>query len=296
MPSFDSLASLPKNHPHIRLLTGKTPFFASTFDQRFSFSLYVPKGHSFSGPELPLLVIIHGTRRQTGKYADKLKQFCEDHNVVLMTPLFPAGIEDPEDLHNYKNIIYNNIRFDTLLLSMIDQASRVWRLQTDRFYLHGFSGGGQFAHRFLYLYPDRLAGVSIGAPGRITQPDTDHSWPAGLGGVEQVFGICGVPNHRAVAQVPIQLVVGEEDENTALLKLAKKKNQAESEAENRVERIQWLKAAWEKCGIQSELAVVPGVGHDGIKCLSPVEEWFVSLIKGQSTTGREGGKTEHRRR
>ncbi|KAF5338027.1 hypothetical protein D9758_014242 [Tetrapyrgos nigripes] len=163
---------------------------------------------------------------------------------------------------------------------MIDQASRIWRIRTDRFYLHGFSGGGQFAHRFLYLYPERLAGVSIGAPGRITQPDTNTSWPGGLGNVESIFGIRGAPNYAAIAQVPIQLVVGEDDRNTSLLQLAKKRNKAEAEAENRVERIQWLKSTWEEYAIGSELATVQGVGHDGIKCLAPVEEWFVRLIRG----------------
>ena len=48
--------------------------------------------------------------------------------------------------------------------------------QHRRFLLHGFSGGGQFVHRFGYLHADRLAGLSIGAPGRITYLDPDRPW------------------------------------------------------------------------------------------------------------------------
>lgn len=51
----------------------------------------------------------------------------------------------------------------------------------------GFSGGGQFAHRFLYLQLERLHAVSTGAPGRITMLDENWKWPAGIKDVFEVF-------------------------------------------------------------------------------------------------------------
>jgi len=78
----------------------------------------------------------------------------------------PGRIGDPEDLHNFKFIQYQDIRFDQVLLDIVDEVGERFNLDTDRFCLHGFSGGGQFTHRFLYLHPDRLAAASIGAPGR----------------------------------------------------------------------------------------------------------------------------------
>ncbi|THU85492.1 hypothetical protein K435DRAFT_558431, partial [Dendrothele bispora CBS 962.96] len=268
-------------HPHLRLMTGKTPFFASTLDQRFSFNLYVPKSHTFSpsssSEQSDLLIIIHGTRRQTSTYHNKLKSFCDTHNVVLMTPLFPAGIEDPEDLNNYKNLVYKGIRFDLILLSMIEQVGNVWKgVRTDQVYMHGFSGGGQFVHRFMYLYPERLRGVSIGAPGRVTLPDARYTWPGGLGNVGEVFrGRENAPDYESIRKIPMQLVVGEEDRGTELLKLAKKKlNEVEEEGGDRVERLGMLKEALlglEGGGVERvEMRIVPGVGHDGIGCLEPV--------------------------
>jgi pimeloyl-ACP methyl ester carboxylesterase len=87
---------------------------------------------------------------------------------------FPAGIGDPNDLHNYKFIDYQGILFDLVLLAMFEKVAARWHIRTDRFALHGFSGGGQFAHRFLLLHPDRLHGVSIGAPGRVTLPTSER--------------------------------------------------------------------------------------------------------------------------
>ncbi|KAJ7777389.1 poly hydrolase [Mycena metata] len=261
--------------PHLgktakRMLTGKTPFFACTDDPRFSFGLYVPKTHSFDGPRLPLLVIVHGTRRQTGGYLTHLQTFSEQHGVVILLPLFPAGIIDPYDVHNYKNILYHDIRFDLVLLSMLQQAARTWRIDAERFFLHGFSGGAQFAHRFLYLHPGRLRGVSVGAPGSITHPTTDSAWPAGLGNTKDVLGV--VPDFAEVGRVPIQLLVGEKDTDTSMI------SRDDLAGATRVERVRYLHKALTKHGVSSELIIVPGVAHEGMKLFSATEAWLKTLL------------------
>ncbi|KAG7094330.1 hypothetical protein E1B28_007929 [Marasmius oreades] len=277
MNTLDYPKDLRHKHPHAKMLTRKTPSIASTMDQRFSFSAYVPECHSFDGPSLPLLVVIHGTRRQTERYVNKLEHFCELHGVILLCPLFPAGIIESDDLNNYKDILYKDIRFDSILLSMIHQASRIWRIETDKFFLHGFSGGGQFTHRFMYLHPERIAAVSIGAPGRFTPPDLCKPWPAGVGNISELFGPFKSerPDFEQMSRVPVQFIVGEKDTDVSMLESIKDPNDAEKEAgKTRVERIRWLKKAWEAVGISSELTVVPKVAHDGIKCLPGVESWL----------------------
>ncbi|KAL0570786.1 hypothetical protein V5O48_011170 [Marasmius crinis-equi] len=256
------------------MLTGKTPFFASTLDQRFSFSLYVPTCHSFSGPPLPLLVIVHGNRRQTDKYLDKVKDLCERHRLILLCPLFPAGIPDPHDVTNYHSVLYKRIRFDTILLSMIEQAGQIWRLRTDKFFLHGFSGGGQFAHRFAYLHPERIVALSVGAPGRITLPDTNIQWPAGLGNLSVKFGVSDRPDFNRMTRIPIQFIVGEKDVDRSQVELLRKADDIEGEGKDRVENIRTLQKAWKAVGIPSDLTVVPNVGHDGMKCWPHVQEWL----------------------
>ena len=40
------------------------------------------------------------------------------------------------------------MRFDLLLLAMVDEVERKYGIDARRFCLFGFSGGGQFVHRF----------------------------------------------------------------------------------------------------------------------------------------------------
>ncbi|KAJ7493278.1 poly hydrolase [Mycena galericulata] len=252
------------------MLTGSTPFFACTDDPRFSFCLYVPKCHSFDGPRLPLLVAVHGTRRQTAGYITHLQTFSEEHRVVILCPLFPAGIIDPYDVHNYKKILYHDIRFDLVLLSMLTQAAGVWRIDADRFFLHGFSGGGQFAHRFLYLHPTRLRGVSIGSPGSVTHPTTAQPWPTGLADVKTIFG--AAPDFTQIARVPVQVIVGEKDTDTSGI------GRDEVAGRTRLDRARYLNAALFDRGVSSELSIVPGAAHEERKIIPAMEAWLAPLL------------------
>src|SRR5262249_23725084 len=114
--------------------------------------------------------------------------------------------------HSFKFLAYQGIRFDDELLYMVDEVAEGWGVQRDRFYLHGFSGGGQFAHRFCYAHPDRLAGLSIGAPRRITQLDDTLPWWLGTGGFREQFGVD--VDLAALKRVPVQMVVGDADVET----------------------------------------------------------------------------------
>jgi pimeloyl-ACP methyl ester carboxylesterase len=197
-----------------------------------------------------------------------------------MCPVFPEGVPNPNQKNSYRELTSKNLRFDAILLSMVEQAGQIWQIRTDKFYLHGFSAGGQFVHRFMYLHPDRLAAVSIGAPGRITAPDLHSPWPAGVSNIREVFSLPNVPDFNQMARVPVQYIVGEKDLGTKLVESMKNPTKFETEAgETRVERIEWLKKAWERVGIlNTELVLVPDVGHDGVRCLPALEKWLQSLL------------------
>ncbi|KAJ7797519.1 hypothetical protein B0H14DRAFT_54885 [Mycena olivaceomarginata] len=182
-------------------------------------------------------------------------------------PLFPAGIIDPYDVHNYKHILYRGIRFDEVLLGMVAQAGGVWRVETERFWLHGFSGGGQFAHRFLYLHPQRLHGVSIGAPGgsRIRGCSTG-SGRRGWRMSRRCSGSRLILRRWRASRC--SLWSGEKDTDGSAL------GKDDKAGTNRVERVRYLQGALEEIGVSSELTVVGGVGHDGVKCLPTVEGWL----------------------
>ncbi|MQA02835.1 MAG: alpha/beta hydrolase [Streptosporangiales bacterium] len=253
--------------------------FASRTDQRFSYCLYVPHHRDGDPQRYPLIVIQHGTGRTAGQYRDAMADFCEAHRCVVLAPLFPAGIVDPDDLHNFKFIAYRDIRFDLVLLDMVDQVADRFPVDAGRFLLHGFSGGGQFTHRFLYLHPHRLAAASIGAPGRITELDDGKPWWLGTHGFADRFG--APPDLDAIRQVPVQLVVGAEDVETWEINNPSDTNWmdgVEQTGSTRIERLQTLRRNYEGHGIAVRFDLVDGVAHEGTLVLPTVSAFFADVL------------------
>lgn len=264
------LAALAEDDPMIPYMTGSTGFFASRADPRFSYCLYVPRDYRAAGARLPLLVSVHGGTRTAERYRDVFAEFAEEHQCVVLAPLLPMNTSDLDSVHNYKALRYDGVRFDHLILSMVDEVTELWRLVPDRFYLFGFSAGGQFAHRFAYLHPDRLAAVSVGSPGWITRPGTELAWPDGLGGAAELFG---TPPHLAgLAEVPVQLVVGGADDE--LSQTAGPRTRTAAEVRTRVGNVKLLWKELTAHGIKAELAVVPGATHSLQEVFPAVREFF----------------------
>ena len=104
----------------------------------------------------------------------------------------------------------DGVRYDQILLSMIgDMEKRYPGVRTDKFYMFGHSGGGQFANRFLCVHPERLKAVSIGAPGRPTflNPQEDYFW--GVRDFKNYFD--KDMDLEMIRRVPVQITVGEFD-------------------------------------------------------------------------------------
>lgn len=53
---------------------------------------------------MPVVVAVHGTGRNVGALRDGLIPFADRHDLIVVTPLFPCGIDDPDDVHNYKTV------------------------------------------------------------------------------------------------------------------------------------------------------------------------------------------------
>lgn len=259
--------------------TGRTTQFACQADQRFSYCMYVPTSYAERTGPFPLVVLQHGTGRRGPQYRDNFADFAEAHSCVVLAPLFPAGIDDPGDIHNFKFIKYHDIRFDLILLAMVDEVAGILDVDAGRFLLHGFSGGGQFAHRFFYLHPDRLAGVSIGAPGRLTLIDRDKPWWTGWNGMEEALG--ATPKPEFFTQVPVQMVVGGNDVETWEINNPGASNWMAGVAETgntRIERLTTLRRNFEDHGIAVRFDIVPGVAHEPMKVLAPVKDFFASIL------------------
>lgn len=252
----------------IRYQKGRIPFTACQADPRFSYCLYIPEIYwQQPDKQLSLLVIIHGSSRTAERYRDACIELAEQHHCLVLVPLFPLGIPVGETEDLYKLQRPGEVRYDRLLLAMVDEVCQRYGQRDTRFYLHGFSGGGQFAHRFYYLRPQQLHAVSIAAPGQITLPDPQHNWGRGVADMAELFG-CEL-DLTAMKQVPVQLLVGEED--TEL--------QADQsppfELRSRRERVQQLSQSYTASGFRVTLQTVPGVGHNGLALL-PAAQGFLA--------------------
>jgi pimeloyl-ACP methyl ester carboxylesterase len=249
--------------------SGPTAYFALQSDQRFSYCMYVPSAHLTATTPLPLMVVVHGTNRTAERYRDEFRAFAEEHDCVVLCPLFPGGILEPGDLNGFKRLKFHELRYDHVLLDIIAEVGERYRVRTDRFWLQGFSGGGQFAHRFAYLHAERLAAVSIGAPGRITRIDPDVPWWLGTADLGEVFGReLDLPELRRVA---VQMVVGGEDTDTWEIQ----EPGIDAGGDTRIERITTLRDNWTANGIDVRLDVVPGVKHSG-RGILPAAQHFLS--------------------
>lgn len=270
---------------------GATVLHASQADQRFSYCLYVPHSYrEYETRSYPLAVIVHGTERQPQTYRDAFADFAERHQCVLLAPLFPCGVIEPYyELHNYKFIRFHDIRYDLLMLDIVAEVAAMYRLECERFLLFGFSGGGQFVHRFFYLHPNRLRAVSIGAPGWVTLLDSERDWWAGTRNFEEHFG--QPLDLDTMRQTPVQMVIGGEDLDSWDVIIPEGSRYwmagANDAGGTRIARIETLKASYEQAGIAVRLDIVPGVGHDGLQVLVPVQQFFGDVLAAVSPVARE---------
>lgn len=234
----------------------RTAFIAYGADPRFSYCLYAPD-------EIRrICVYVHGTYRDAANYRDQLTDFAVRNHVLLICPLFPAGLIDPQDVENYKLLRYRDIRFDRILLGMVDEICQRYAVPVERFMLGGFSGGAQFAHRFAYFYAQRLSALSLAAPGRVTLLDESLDWWPGIRDAERLFGRpIDIPALRAL---PIQLLVGENDNEDITVAQddpgwAPGANHAGA---TRGERLKALYEQYQRLGCDLTLDIVEDCGHE----------------------------------
>ena len=260
--------------------TGATPLFACHADQRFSYCLYVPQTYQPEGTRpLQLLVLVHGTGRNPFAYRDAAADFAEAHHCLVLCPLFPCGIPDPRGTENYKFVSFKGIRFDLVLLSMISEVGRIYRVDTRRFCLFGFSGGAHFSHRFFYVHPARLRAVAVDAPGVVTLLDFERDWWCGVRNFASIFS--QELDVEAMRTVAVQTIVGADD--TATWEIAVQPGWPfwmegiTASGTTRVERLAALRDSWRQAGIAVEHLVVPGAGHQLL--LAPALEFFGKRLR-----------------
>ncbi|MEO5616601.1 MAG: hypothetical protein ABIS67_02440, partial [Candidatus Eisenbacteria bacterium] len=172
-------------------------------DPSQQYLLYVP---THAGREAPILVTVHGVSRNHEEHARLFSPHAEEHDVVLVAPLFT-----PERNEGYQRLGKGRTgrRADLTLDAIVDEVAKSTGADGRRFRLFGFSGGAQFAHRYVLAHPERVISAAIGAAGWYTFPDDRTPYPYGLGPSTDRSGLRLDP--ARFLRVPIAVFVGEED-------------------------------------------------------------------------------------
>lgn len=224
--------------------------WSCTYDPRFCYYVHIPL--QTDDRPFRVIVYIHGTG---GFYPtavrEALGKFAEDHHCCVLVPLFPSGIAEADDFNSYKLLRIGNIHYDDILFRMLEEVKERYReVEISKIILYGHSGGGQFANRFFYLNPDRLAAVSVSAPGRPTFLDQTRPFYWGTADWETVFG--RKIDREALRSVPVQLLVGEKDTDYIGDAFC---------GSMRVDRMNYLYRNFKENGIEAVFSVLKGIAH-----------------------------------
>jgi predicted esterase len=102
-----------------------------------------------------LVVGVHGAGGQ-GNGAGGMKGWAQRGDVIVIGPSFVTRGESP-----YQS--GNGIHAEKLI-ALFEGLKKDYKLR-DKMFLHGFSGGSQFVHRFAMIHPELVCGVSAHSGG-----------------------------------------------------------------------------------------------------------------------------------
>ncbi len=225
---------------------------------------YVPVAHMAEGRgEAPLIVAVHGSSRNAKDLRDGFAAFAERHGCFVLAPLFPMDLDTSVPDEGYKQLVDERWRYDHVVWAMVAELSEAVRTRFSAILLFGFSGGAQFAQRLLYVDPDRLAGVALGAPSYVTLPSERWGWWSGLGDFERLFG--KPVDWPALRRVPVHIQCGTEDRLDCAIYSAEETGlDAAAHAalgRTRIDRARLLQDQYDRAGMASRLTLIPGAAH-----------------------------------
>jgi hypothetical protein len=259
---------------------GHTAIFASSIDPRLHMLLYIPPTAA-EGRKLDLLVAVHGTSRTSAiEFRDGFAEFGLYNDCAILCPIFPMNVLGDGARSGYKYMEEGDIRYDRIVLAMVEEMALKYGQDWSQFAMFGFSGGGHFTHRFAILHPEKLWAASVGAPGSVTLLDPCRNWWVGIRDLEERFS---KPfNRESLAKVPVHMVVGDADLET--WEITHKPGSkyymegANDAGETRPERLEALAQSFRDAGVTVTLDKVPGVAHDRMKVLAYVKNFLARTL------------------
>ena len=225
----------------------------------------------------PIAMVVHGSARDGEYLRNALKPESDRRNAIILMPNFGSA----EYSNNYfllgnlfddgenPSVASQNDSTDWTY-AIIEQLFIHFRAEVAskdaRYDLVGFSGGGQFAHRFaLFAHRPQCDRIVACSSGWYTLPDAASPYPYGLGTTQRASDA----DVRKALATPLHLAVGsaDTDPNSSGLR-----HTAEADAQglNRVQRANYAfqRAMDQSTALNAPLAwslhLEPGVAHSAV--------------------------------
>jgi poly(3-hydroxybutyrate) depolymerase len=278
-----------KLEPGQSLPTQQVLRLAARFHPGQRYFLYIPAS---GGREAPVFVTVHGLSRNANKHARSFASYCEAHNLVLVAPVFSR--RHSAGYQRLGGPAGRGTRADSVLESILEEVSHLTGARGGPIYLFGFSAGAQFAHRFAMAFPHRVARLVVACAGWYTFPDAGKRFPYGIRAGRKLEGVRFDP--EAFLQVPITVMVGEQDTTTAgHLRSTERVNR--QQGQSRLERsrnwVDAMQAAAQAYHLEPlvRLHLIPGGDHSFTKLLESgglAERVFAAFFNDHAATPLNG--------
>lgn len=232
------------------------------------------------------LLSVHGVSRNARQHAEHWAPHAEEHGFLVIAPRFRR-----QRFADYQRLGAGacQLRADEALLRLLDHFRATEGPLPCPIVLFGYSGGAQFAHRFLLAHPRAADAAVIAAAGWFTFPDPGLKFPRGIAPSP------ARPDFTAqldeVLRLPMLVTVGDEDVR-ADRQLRRRRRLDEQQGETRVERAgRWVRAMEQAAhdrALPSRVSfqIIPGVGHCFSRCmvagLGDVALRFLTAVRARS--------------
>ena len=171
---------------------------------QMNYFVYIPENRQDGNK---ILYTIHGISRNAEEHIHGFIAQAEKFGTILVAPLFLK-----ENAPRYQQLGTNvqQERADMAFDHVLQDVQEWLGMPPAPMRMFGFSGGGQFVHRYAMFYPKRVARIVLAAPGWYTFPDPDRQYPYGLKATKAwpqlSFSL------EKFLQLPTMVLVGEEDD------------------------------------------------------------------------------------
>lgn len=249
--------------------------------------VYVPPSFFEDPQKGKTLIAVHGYsgrkdnqsgRKRVQRAAERWSHLADRNRWVVIAPHF----DEKRFKNNYQRLNFDGVRADTRLDEIVfETANRLRGIRTEKLMLFGFSGGGQFVHRYAAFHPNRIERAVAAAAGWYLWPDATLPYPIGTEAVR--LQKLPKPQIRKLCRLNLLIIVGEYDADQGTFrKTFKRHNLSVLQGEGRRIRAQnWIEALKKHSGIEEKdfkitFKIAPNTGHAISKRLRRMAGEFLS--------------------